>query len=56
MKNYFIIAYITAVCYIIGAFINWDGNAGNWSEFARFSIVLLWVFVCCLWATNEANK
>lgn len=56
MKNFFVSAYITAMCYIIGAFINWDGNAGNWSEFARFTLVILWVFLNITWIVHEENK
>ena len=54
MKTWFISTYI--MCYLVGAFINWDYNAGNWSEFARFSVVLLWGFVCGSWITYEAKN
>ena len=56
MKSWFISTYIMAVCYILGAFINWDYNAGNWSEFARFSVVLLWAFICGSWITYEVKN
>lgn len=56
MKNYFVSAYITAVCYTIGAFINWDGNAGNWSEFARLNLVIFWFFINIAWIVHEENK
>jgi uncharacterized membrane protein len=56
MKNYFISAYIMAVCYGIGAFINWDVNAGNWTEFARLTVVLIWLLISILWASYEAER
>jgi uncharacterized membrane protein len=56
MKNWFISTYIMAVCYIIGAFINWDYNAGNWTEFARFTVVLSWFFISIGLFTYEENK
>jgi hypothetical protein len=56
MKSWFISAYITAVCYVIGAFINWDGNPGNWTEFARFTLVIFWFFINIAWIVHEENK
>jgi len=56
MKNYFISAYIMAVCYGIGAFINWDVNAGNWTEFARLTVVLIGLLISILWASYEAER
>jgi uncharacterized membrane protein len=56
MKNYLISAYIMAMCYILGAFINWDVNAGNWSEFARLTVVLSWFFACFGLVTYEVNN
>lgn len=56
MKNWFISTYIMAVCYIIGAFINWDYNAGNWSDFDRFCIILLWMFLCASWTLKKEDE
>ena len=56
MKNYFVSVYIMAVCYSIGAFVNWDYNAGNWTEFARFTIVLIWLLLSIVWASYEAER
>ena len=56
MKNWFVSAYIMAVCYLLGAFVNWDFNAGNWSEFARFTIVLIWIFMSIVWASYAVDR
>ncbi len=56
MKDYLISIYILALCYVIGAFINWDGNAGNWSEFSRFNVVLVWFFISIAWALQGDKK
>lgn len=56
MKICLINAYIMAMCYFLGAFINWDYNAGNWTEFARFTVVLSWLFLFFAWITYEENK
>ena len=54
--NYLISAYIVALCYVIGAFINWDGNPGNWTEDARFCVFLMWALINICWAANKETK
>ena len=56
MKNYLISICILAVCYFLGAFINWDVNAGNWSDFSRFGVVVFWAFLCFLLAAHDEER
>jgi hypothetical protein len=56
MRNSFIALCILAQCYLLGAFINWDINAGDWSEFARLSVVIFWIGLCLAWVVNEEHK
>jgi uncharacterized membrane protein len=56
MKNWFMSTYIMVCCYSVGAFVNWDYNAGNWSEFARFTVALAWFVVSIVWASYEAER
>jgi hypothetical protein len=56
MKAFLMNAYIMSMCYSLGAFINWDFNAGNWSEFARFFVVLSWFFMSIIVIVYEEGK
>ena len=56
MKDILHSAYFLLVCYILAAFINWEINAGNWSEFARLNVVLVWLFLNFAWFLHKADK
>jgi uncharacterized membrane protein len=57
MRNSFISLCLLVVCYLLGAFINWDINAGNWSEVARLGVIIFWIGLCFVWATyKEQNE
>jgi len=56
LKNLFISAYITLVCYFIGAFIFWDYNAGSWTEFGRVILVLMWLCINIVWVSATLTE
>lgn len=56
IKDLLTSVYITAVFYFIGAFIFWDFNAGNWTEFARFTLVIMWASAMIVWVTATFER
>lgn len=57
MKSILNYIYIFLFCYSIPAFVNFDFNAGNWSKYARFFVVGLFIVIGIIYeAVKDTRK
>jgi hypothetical protein len=55
-KSYTKYVIIVISMYLLGSFVAWDFNPGNWDQFGRYMIAMLSIMMCLInWAREDVK-